>query len=65
MARQPQHRQQIARRSRPRLLNQPVPVIEQVLTGKFADAWQREERAGPRRFDPFPWYSMGIWISRR
>jgi nitrate/nitrite transport system substrate-binding protein len=44
-------------------LNQPVPVIEQVLTGRFADGLGNV-RDEPDRidFDPFPWHSMGVWI---
>lgn len=44
-------------------LNQPVPVIEQVLTGTFADGLG-EIQVVPDRidFDPFPWHSMGVWI---
>jgi len=44
-------------------LNQPKTVLEQVLTGKFADGLGSvksvPDRAG---FDPFPWYSMAVWI---
>jgi len=44
-------------------LNQPKTVLEQVLTGKFADGLGAvktvPDRAG---FDPFPWYSMAVWI---
>jgi nitrate/nitrite transport system substrate-binding protein len=44
-------------------LNQPVTVLEQVLTGKFADGLGNvrnvPDRAG---FDPFPWHSMAVWI---
>lgn len=44
-------------------LNQPVPVIEQVLTGRYADGLG-SVRDVPDRidFDPFPWHSMGVWI---
>ncbi|WP_018954850.1 CmpA/NrtA family ABC transporter substrate-binding protein [Thioalkalivibrio sulfidiphilus] len=44
-------------------LNQPVPVVEQVLTGRFADGLGNIVD-NPRRvdFDPFPWHSMGVWI---
>lgn len=58
------HRSEIAEAIAPRAyLNQPKIVIEQVLTGRFADglgAIQNE----PNRidFDPFPWHSMGVWI---
>ena len=44
-------------------LNQPVTVIEQVLTGKYADGLGNV-KSDPRRadFDPFPWQSMAVWI---
>jgi len=44
-------------------LNQPVQVIEQVLTGYYADGLG-EIKNVPNRidFDPFPWHSMGVWI---
>jgi nitrate/nitrite transport system substrate-binding protein len=44
-------------------LNQPVPVIEQVLTGRYADGLG-EVKNVPNRidFDPFPWQSMAVWI---
>ena len=44
-------------------LNQPASVINQVLTGKYADGLgnvlDEPNRIG---FDPFPWHSMGVWI---
>lgn len=44
-------------------LNQPVPVIEQVLTGRFADGLGNVQNVPDRiDFDPFPWHSMGVWI---
>ena len=44
-------------------LNQPVTVIEQVLTGTFADGLGKIRRVPDRiDFDPFPWHSMGVWI---
>lgn len=44
-------------------LNQPVPVIEQVLTGRFADGLGNVRDVPDRiDFDPFPWHSMGVWI---
>jgi nitrate/nitrite transport system substrate-binding protein len=44
-------------------LNQPVPVIEQVLTGRFADGLGQVQDVPDRiDFDPFPWHSMGVWI---
>jgi nitrate/nitrite transport system substrate-binding protein len=44
-------------------LNQPVTVIEQVLTGTYADGLGNVKRVPDRiDFDPFPWHSMGVWI---
>ncbi len=44
-------------------LNQPVPVIQQVLTGRFADGLGNVQNVPDRiDFDPFPWHSMGVWI---
>ena len=44
-------------------LNQPVPVIEQVLTGRFADGLGNVLDEPDRiDFDPFPWHSMAVWI---
>jgi len=44
-------------------LNQPVPVIQQVLTGRFADGLGAVRDVPDRiDFDPFPWHSMGVWI---
>ena len=44
-------------------LNQPVPVIEQVLTGRFADGLGSVQNEPDRiDFDPFPWHSMAVWI---
>ncbi|RAI35504.1 CmpA/NrtA family ABC transporter substrate-binding protein [Rhodoplanes serenus] len=44
-------------------LNQPVTVVEQVLTGTYADGLG-SVRKDPDRiaFDPFPWESFGVWI---
>jgi nitrate/nitrite transport system substrate-binding protein len=44
-------------------LNQPVTVLEQVLTGVYADGLGGVQKV-PNRigFDPFPWQSMAIWI---
>ena len=44
-------------------LNQPQTVIEQVLTGTYADGLGNVKR-DPNRidFDPFPWQSFAIWI---
>lgn len=44
-------------------LNQPVTVIEQVLTGVYADGLGNVKNVPDRiDFDPFPWHSMGVWI---
>ena len=44
-------------------LNQPVTVIEQVLTGKFADGLGNVKNVPGRvDFDPVPWSAMGVWI---
>ena len=44
-------------------LNQPVPVIEQVMTGRYADGLGNVKNVPDRiDFDPFPWHSMGVWI---
>ncbi|MBY0336580.1 MAG: ABC transporter substrate-binding protein [Acetobacteraceae bacterium] len=47
----------------PNYLNQPQTVVEQVLTGTFANGLGQVQRV-PNRigFDPFPWHSMAIWI---
>ena len=44
-------------------LNQPVTVVEQVLTGTFADGLGNVRKVPDRiDFDPFPWHSMAVWI---
>lgn len=44
-------------------LNQPVTVVEQVLTGTFADGLGNVRKVPDRiGFDPFPWHSFAIWI---
>jgi len=63
-ARDPGHRKEIAAAIAPRnYLNQPVQVLEQVLTGVFPDGLGRT-RTVPDRidFDPFPYHSMAVWI---
>src|SRR3954467_12977 len=44
-------------------INQPVTVLEQILTGPFADGLGSVKTV-PNRvdFDPFPWESFAIWI---
>lgn len=44
-------------------LNQPIPVLQQVMTGRFADGLGKVQNVPDRAdFDPFPWQSMGVWI---
>ena len=44
-------------------LNQPIPVLEQVMTGRFADGLGKVRNVPDRvDFDPFPWQSMAVWI---
>jgi nitrate/nitrite transport system substrate-binding protein len=64
MARDPKNRPIMAEVLAPaNYLNQPKTVIEQVLTGKFADGLGGVKNVPERAdFDPFPWYSMAVWI---
>lgn len=61
---QAENRKEIAAAIAPRnYLNQPVGVIEQVLTGRFADGLGNIIDEPSRiDFDPFPWHSMAVWI---
>jgi nitrate/nitrite transport system substrate-binding protein len=44
-------------------LNQPIPVLEQVMSGKFADGLGNVKNVPDRvDFDPFPWQSMAVWM---
>ncbi|MCA1336558.1 CmpA/NrtA family ABC transporter substrate-binding protein [Pseudooceanicola marinus] len=63
-ARVPENRKEISEAIAPtNYLNQPVPVIEQVLTGTYADGLGEVKKVPDRiDFDPFPWHSMGVWI---
>ena len=59
-----ENRKQIAEAIAPaNYLNQPLTVVEQVLTGVYADGLGNVKR-DPKRvdFDPFPWESFGVWI---
>jgi nitrate/nitrite transport system substrate-binding protein len=59
-----ENRKQIAEAIAPaNYINQPVTVLEQILTGTFADGLGSIKRV-PNRvdFDPFPWESFAIWI---
>ncbi|MBL8489648.1 MAG: ABC transporter substrate-binding protein [Rhodocyclaceae bacterium] len=64
MARDPKNRPIMAEVLSPaNYLNQPKTVLEQVLTGKFADGLGQVKTVPDRAdFDPFPWYSMAVWI---
>ncbi|MCF8480726.1 MAG: ABC transporter substrate-binding protein [Rhodospirillum sp.] len=63
-AHDPANRKEISEAIAPaNYLNQPVPVIEQVLTGRYADGLGAVQDVPDRiDFDPFPWHSMGVWI---
>jgi nitrate/nitrite transport system substrate-binding protein len=58
------NRREIAKAIAPKnFLNQPVEVVEQVLTGEFPDGLGNMRKVPDRiDFDPFPWHSMAIWI---
>jgi nitrate/nitrite transport system substrate-binding protein len=63
-ATKPENRKQIAEAIAPaNYLNQPVTVVEQVLTGTYADGLGNVQKV-PNRidFDPFPYNSFAIWI---
>ena len=64
MARDPKNRKLIAKAIAPaNYLNQPVTVLEQVLTGKFADGLGNVKNVPDRiDFDPFPWQPLAVWI---
>jgi nitrate/nitrite transport system substrate-binding protein len=64
MAREAKNRSLIAKVIAPaNYLNQPETVIEQVLTGKFADGLGNIKNVPDRAdFDPFPWQSMAVWM---
>ena len=59
-----ENRKQIAEAIAPaNYLNQPETVIEQCLTGVYADGLGNV-KTDPKRvdFDPFPWNSFAVWI---
>jgi nitrate/nitrite transport system substrate-binding protein len=63
-AKKAEHRKEIAAAIAPaNYLNQPVTVVEQVLTGTYADGLGGVKKV-PNRidFDPFPWQSFAVWI---
>jgi nitrate/nitrite transport system substrate-binding protein len=60
----PENRKGVAEMiSGPAYLNQPQVVVEQVLTGRFADGLGAVRNV-PNRidFDPFPWQSRAVWM---
>ena len=63
-AHKPENRNDIAAAIAPtNYLNQPLTVVEQILTGTFADGLGKIERVPNRAdFDPFPWESFAVWI---
>lgn len=63
-ATKPENRKEIAEAISPaNYLNQPLTVVEQVLTGTFADGLGNVVKAADRiDFDPFPYESFAIWI---
>ena len=62
-AQKPEHRKEIAAAIAPaNYLNQPVTVVEQVLTGTYADGLGGVKKDPARiAFDPFPYESYAIW----
>jgi nitrate/nitrite transport system substrate-binding protein len=60
----PQNRTTIAEAIAPaNYLNQPVAVLEQVLTGKYADGLGNVKTVPNRiEFEPVPWNALGVWI---
>ena len=63
-ATKPENRKEIAEAISPaNYLNQPLTVVEQVLTGTFADGLGNVVKAADRiDFDPFPYESFAVWI---
>ena len=64
-ANKPENRKDVAAAIAPReYLNQPVEVLEAVMTGQFDDG-QGNTLDEPDRifFDPYPWKSFASWIS--
>ena len=63
-AHKPQNRADIIKAIAPaNYLNQPIPVLEQVMTGHFADGLGHVRTVSDRiDFDPFPWQSMAVWM---
>ncbi|MEM9271957.1 MAG: CmpA/NrtA family ABC transporter substrate-binding protein [Cyanobacteria bacterium P01_F01_bin.143] len=61
----PANRTEIAKAISERaFLNQPVEVVEAVLTGSFEDGLGNKQEIPDRiDFDPYPWQSFANWIS--
>ncbi|MDB5571426.1 MAG: transporter substrate-binding protein [Hyphomicrobiales bacterium] len=59
-----ENRKQIAEAIAPaNYLNQPQVVLEQILTGTYADGLGNVKKDPNRiQFDPFPWQSFAVWI---
>lgn len=64
-ANQPANRQEVAQALIERkYLNQPLPVVQAVLTGEFEDGLGGTQNVPDRiGFDPYPWKSFSKWIS--
>ncbi|MEO1298615.1 MAG: CmpA/NrtA family ABC transporter substrate-binding protein [Cyanobacteria bacterium J06636_16] len=64
-ANDPANRKEIAAAIAPReYLNQPVEVLEAVMTGNFEDGQGNSFEIPDRiNFDPYPWKSFASWIS--
>ncbi|WP_424858663.1 CmpA/NrtA family ABC transporter substrate-binding protein [Tepidimonas sp. HKU77] len=64
MAREAKNRELIAKVIAPtQYLNQPEIVLQQVLTGRFADGLGKVHNVPDRAdFDPMPWQSMAVWM---
>ncbi len=64
MAHDPKNRDLIAKViAPPAYLNQPETVLQQVLSGKFADGLGNVRNVPDRTdFDPVPWQSMAVWM---
>jgi nitrate/nitrite transport system substrate-binding protein len=63
-ASKPDNRKEIAKAIAPQnYLNQPETVLEQILTGTYADGLGAVKKDANRiDFDPFPWNQFAIWI---
>jgi nitrate/nitrite transport system substrate-binding protein len=63
-AHQPENRKQIAEAIAPaNYINQPATVLEQILTGTYADGLGTVKKDANRvDFDPFPYESFAVWI---